>query len=80
MDRSESDWTHPYAYTGGAAYHHIRKARKWVREMMLFIEFNTLVVRDLIPPEVVHKAFLEIDEYRQRISPDIKGAEGGGLW
>jgi hypothetical protein len=32
-----------------------------------------LVARDGIAPEVAHKAFLAIDEYAERISPDIPG-------
>ncbi len=43
--------------------------------MMMFIDFHTLIVRDGIDPEAAHKQFLKIDEYRYRISPDIKGAE-----
>lgn len=42
---------------------------------MLFINFNTLVVRDGIDPQVAHEAFLAIDEYRKHIAPDIQGAE-----
>jgi hypothetical protein len=41
----------------------------------LFIDFQTLVVRDGIDPQVAHRAFLAIDEYRYRISPDTEGAE-----
>ena len=46
-----------------------------LRDMMLFIEFNTIVVRDKIPVEAAHREFLKIDEYRQRISPDIPGSD-----
>ena len=41
----------------------------------LFIDFQTIVVRDGIDPLVVHRAFLTIDEYRFRIAPDTEGAE-----
>lgn len=72
------DWTnHPidYTMTGGAAYSELRACKnKALRDMMLFIEFHTIVVRDKIPVQVAHKAFLAIDEYRDRISPDIEGA------
>jgi hypothetical protein len=44
-------------------------------DLMLFIEFNTIVVRDNVSVEAAHKAFLAIDEYRERISPDIEGAD-----
>ena len=45
------------------------------RLLALFVLFHALVVRDGINPQVAHEAFLEIDEYRQRIAPDIAGAE-----
>ena len=45
------------------------------REMMMFINFHTLVVRDGIPPATAHQAFLAIDEYRWRIAGDVQGAE-----
>lgn len=45
------------------------------RLLLLFIHFNTLVVRDRISPLSAHRAFLKIDEYRRRISPDQEGAE-----
>ena len=41
----------------------------------LFIDFQTLVVRDGLDPQDVHRAFLAIDEYRFRIAPDTEGAE-----
>jgi hypothetical protein len=41
---------------------------------MVFINFHTLIVRDGIPIEKAHRAFLAIDEYREHISPDIPGA------
>ena len=45
------------------------------QELMMFITFNTLTVRDRVPVEAVHKALLAVDEYRQRISPDTPGAD-----
>ncbi|AWN43709.1 hypothetical protein [Methylobacterium durans] len=45
------------------------------RVARLFIDFNTLVVRDGLDPQAVHRAFLAIDEYRFRIAPDTEGAE-----
>ena len=43
--------------------------------MLLFILFNTLVMRDKVDVQAAHRAFLEIDEYRQYRSPDQQGAE-----
>jgi len=73
----EADWTAPFAFTGGAAYVRRRKAPEWQGIAMLFIDFHTAVVRDGIDPQVAHTAFLAIDEYRQKIAPDIKGADLG---
>ncbi|MBW4092178.1 MAG: hypothetical protein HIU82_13870 [Proteobacteria bacterium] len=81
-DYKSPDWTdHPirYASTGGAAYAGLRECPdKQKRDMMLFIEFHTIVVGDRVSIEAAHREFLKIDEYRQRISPDIPGAEGQG--
>jgi hypothetical protein len=40
----------------------------------MFVAFHAMVVRDGIDPQVVHTAFLEIDEYRA-IVDGIGGAE-----
>jgi len=44
------------------------------RLQRLFTTFNTLSTRDGIDPEVAHKAFLVIPEYRQAIDSDLFGA------
>ena len=41
----------------------------------VFIDFHTLVVRDGMPIDAVHREFLKIDEYRRHMSPDISGGE-----
>jgi hypothetical protein len=33
-----------------------------------------MVVRDGIDPQELHRAFLETDEYRDHIAPDMEGA------
>jgi hypothetical protein len=43
--------------------------------LAMFILFNTIVVRDGVDVAAAHQAFLKIDEYRQTISPDTKGAD-----
>ena len=45
------------------------------KAMMLFIDFNKLVVGYGLDPQAVHREFLKIDEYCARISPDIPGAD-----
>jgi hypothetical protein len=46
-----------------------------VSQAMMFITFNTLVVRDRVDVDAAHREFLKIDEYRTRISRDTPGAE-----
>lgn len=56
---------------GSSALHALTGEARIAR---LFIDFQTLVVRDGLDPQAVHKAFLAIDEYRFRIAPDTEGA------
>jgi hypothetical protein len=69
----EADWTEPYDYTGGAAYTTRRKMTGPLATAMVFIEFHTLVVRDGLDPQAVHREFLKIDEFRDHMSPDCPG-------
>lgn len=39
------------------------------RLVLMFAAFNRLVVRDRLAPDVVHEAFLAIDEYRAAVAP-----------
>lgn len=74
LNAGDADWTKPYAFTVGAkdiARRHYPPDRS---RAALFIDFHTMVVRDGIDPQVAHRAFLLIDEYRNAISPDTKGA------
>lgn len=75
LQKHEADWTAPYQMTGGAAYTARRTLDKWQSIAMVFVDFQTLVVGYGIDPQVAHEAFLAIDEYRQRIAPDLPGAE-----
>jgi hypothetical protein len=78
----DGDWTrYPirYRFSGGAAWRALRKCQdKNQRDMMLFIEFHSIVVRDRVPVDAAHKAFLAIDEYHERIAPDIEGSDRVG--
>lgn len=51
------------------------KGDKTAQLLAMFILFNTVTVRDLVTVEDAHKAFLQIDEYRETISPDAPGAD-----
>jgi hypothetical protein len=68
------DWAKPYVMTGGAISPKWREKRGTYLTTVVFVLFNTLVVRDGIPVDAAHEAFLAIDEYAETISPDIKGA------
>lgn len=72
-DRSR--WSDAYAMTEGACDMALHDLNSDARDLMLFIIFNKLVVRDGLDAMVVHEAFLAIDEYRQRLSPDTPGAD-----
>jgi hypothetical protein len=67
-------WSAAYAFTDGACLSEWRAMNEWERVAMLFIMFNVMTVRDGIDPKVAHDALLEIDEYRHRIAPDMRGA------
>lgn len=59
----------------GASSSALQALSEEARIARLFIDFQTIVVRDGLDPQAVHKAFLAIDEYRFRIAPDTEGAE-----
>jgi hypothetical protein len=63
-----------YEFTGDACYSEVHQMSQTAQLARLFIDFNTVVVRDRIPVAAAHRAFLKIDEYRDRISPDTDGA------
>jgi hypothetical protein len=64
-----------YAMRAGAGSSALAALPEEARIARLFIEFQTLVVRDGIDAQAAHRAFLAIDEYRYRIAPDTEGAE-----
>lgn len=68
-------WSRRYLFTDGACTMALHKMAPEVQKAMLFIHFNTIVVRDGVPVAKAHEAFLAIDEYRASISPDIPGAD-----
>lgn len=64
-----------YMMRAGASSSALATLSEEARIARLFIDFQTVVVRDGIDPQVAHRAFLAIDEYRFRIAPDTEGAE-----
>ena len=74
LQPGDADWTRPFLYTGGASETHVRALTGRKAVARIFIEFNTLVARDGLSPQLVHEAFLVIDEYADNISPDMPGS------
>jgi hypothetical protein len=72
-DPYRNGWSDRYQMTDGACLFRGRREMEWVARV--FIIFNTLVVRDGLDPLVVHRAFLNLKEYRERVSPDSPGLE-----
>jgi hypothetical protein len=68
-------WSDRYSLSGGACYTNIRQMSPDQQVAQIFIDFHTLVVRDGVDVQAVHRAFLKIDEFRRSIAPDIEGAE-----
>src|SRR4051794_6540669 len=66
-------WTDPYASTDGACWLCFdgRGGEGWreltddERLLRLFVLFAIMTARDGVPPAEAHRAFLEIDEYRE---------------
>jgi hypothetical protein len=67
-------WSDSYPMTDGACEARIHTMTPDQRVAQVFVMFHALVVRDGIPPDAAHRAFLAIDEFRAHISPDIPGA------
>jgi hypothetical protein len=68
--RTKGDRCRPAANLGYAG-----ARNEMTAPLSVFILFNTLVVRDGIDPEAAHRAFLDIDEYRQYVSRGKVGDE-----
>ena len=67
-------WSRAFAMSDGAKCMAWRKYPADERLLRLFVMFAIMVVRDGVPPDAVHRAFLAIDEYREALPPDVPGA------
>jgi hypothetical protein len=63
-----------YTHKHGCCFLERHGMSKAARIGLMFIDFHTCVARDGIDPQKAHEAFLNIAEYRRRISPDCEGA------
>jgi hypothetical protein len=71
--RTKSDRWMPATSLG--AYGQVPTKGNRDRQLLaMFTLFNTVTVRDGIDVQTAHQTFLEIDEYRETISPDAPGA------
>lgn len=69
------NWTVGYDCTGGAAWTATRKLSGDDAKLRIYLDAWHLVVVSGLPPNGVHEAFLEIDEYRDGLSGDF-GEDG----
>jgi hypothetical protein len=68
-------WSDDFAYSGGSCFLALKEKSEIEQVAKMFIDFHSIIVRDGIDPQLAHKEFLKIDEYRRYIAPDIEGAE-----
>ena len=69
-----SGWSDDYDSTAGCCWTETASFDVHGKVMMMFIDFHTLIVRDGIDPQELHKQFLKIDEYCYRIPFDMEGS------
>ena len=62
-----------YSHSEGACYAEVRKWSFEKRQTQVFIEAMHLIVRDGMPPGLVHGVLLGLEEYRNGCSNDMPG-------
>jgi hypothetical protein len=60
----DPDWTYPYECTAGAAWVFRRKLFGIVQQLFVLLDWYQLVYSCGLDPYMVHRAFLEIEEYQ----------------
>ena len=70
VDEGQVDWSDPYVSSSGASFPARRALRGADTLVGLFRDFQYLVVEERLDPEVVHSAFLAIDEYAELFSTE----------
>jgi len=68
-------WSDAYRMTEGACQRHWHETGEDTLVLLVMLAFINVVVRDGVPVDRAHRAFLGIDEYRARIAPDVPGAD-----
>lgn len=59
----------------GACMVEWQEANAAKRKLLMYFEYVTLLVRDKVPADALHRAFLTIREYRDGLSFDTPGAK-----
>jgi hypothetical protein len=72
-------WSDDYIFTVGACFMLNRQCQltrdQLLRRVQLLLEFHHAVVRDAVPFDEAHKAFLQIDEYRDMMAHDVPSGD-----
>ena len=69
---AESVLSRQLEYSGGAAWQERRSLKGRQQIACVLADFVILTIHYGLPPALVHKAFLEIDEYREAIQLGLK--------
>lgn len=64
-------WSRFYEMTGGAAFAHMHELSHDQLKAYLFIEAMSMIIEDKVDPFAVHRALLELDEYRDAYSENM---------
>lgn len=64
----ETGWSEAYGRTDRACFAACRESTADQRLVAIFILFSAIIVREGLDPEIVHQAFLAIDEYRDALA------------
>lgn len=72
------DWSQQYMNTTGACGIHWHEMTPDERIAQLFVHFHELVIGDGMDPKAVHREFLKIEGFRERVLAHIPGEEPRG--
>ena len=71
--KGEPDWTKPYDCTGGAAYVFRRELSGVEQDFHVMRDFYMLIHDYGLDPRLVHRAFLELEEFQMIVSAMGRG-------
>lgn len=67
----KTGWSDRYPFTTGCCELPRLDWTEKQRAFQLLLDFHTIVVHDGIDPRKAHVEFMKIDDYRERISPEL---------